>query len=923
MFKSIKKILACLIVFSFLVPPGSGSAYAMASSDALVGLAVSYYKQGYYNEALHEFSKALLIEPDNEQARQYIRQIRAKQAASKMMSKQETVTSVLDEFEQNSKTPSQERQVIINRELDQRSASKQLQKSILLEKQKKIKKEKTGDYVDIKGEVQIAGGVTSSGGAIWKEANGDLNERNFRILFSTARANTYDPAIYDRLRLNIDTKNLDEIGLDHLNAHLNLTIDPWSFTGKTDNFTLSQTGIGTEQAEFQLKYWSNTGHTINEITNTLVNGAGVALPEIKVIDGMTVPTSVKSTFGANFNIPAQKVQMNFMPVRELWFDYKDDTTKIRFFPMAYQDQALTSGDPLALSNHHTWWEESPWLADWKPGQLNVGATPDDFTKGKWDDTLAFFTRDSDNLRLTALRGASFSYLGADSTLQSTIASPKNLWADYDNFDTVAESTRYTHDLLYNMGIGFTHAGHFGFNEGSLDGLNNVFSTDAKFEPFLGTKISGQVAGSESSFDRTDDVYHSRKSGYAYLVSLENRLPGDELYNKDFNAIRKNVGEDGFLKSRWRAVHMDSGFESSLASYGQTRDDEFWSRHITFRKHPLYFYTGLSSPMKFDDILPFAIGDGIDAGRNVIGWRLEGATKLFDRNFDGLFDVRNVHNVNGGYIENVSRLDLTYDVTDKLTTRLMGIRQDMPETQRGIDPFLVDSTTGKSLLNTAIKGGEDPSLGTLSAGFDYKLTEKFSFNSVWEYTNDSTVATGDFPRGLFSDSNFTTFVENGKVYRQPVSFVYDQAAFPLPPYDYFNIYKFGFSYRPIDVLEFYLDFAFNENKKSGQIDDNMNHYGLEIAYEPIRKLSFLFKYTHSRWLDTDKVLGTAGNEVAYQWHNNFFIDTRYHIDIDSDFILEYGVGGMTPLGTVTSDPFGGALAVLDTQHIVRLFYKKRF
>ena len=116
-------------------------------------------------------------------------------------------------------------------------------------------------------------------------------------------------------------------------------------------------------------------------------------------------------------------------------------------------------------------------------------------------------------------------------------------------------------------------------------------------------------------------------------------------------------------------------------------------------------------------------------------------------------------------------------------------------------------------------------------------------------------------------------------------------------------------------------AYNQFKQAGQVDDNMNHYGLEVAYEPNDRVSLLFKYTVSRWLDL--VEQNLSGIQEYGWHNNFFFETRYHVDASSEFIFDFGVGGITPLGSASYDPFGGALAVLDTQHIVRAYYKKSF
>ncbi len=116
---SIKKVLALLLIACFLLPPLS--VFAVSSSDALVGIALNYYNKGYYNEALHEFSKVLLIEPDNEQAAAYIRQIREKQAVQTAIVRDENVIAALDEFEQSPNiSGSVDRDIIINRELDKK-----------------------------------------------------------------------------------------------------------------------------------------------------------------------------------------------------------------------------------------------------------------------------------------------------------------------------------------------------------------------------------------------------------------------------------------------------------------------------------------------------------------------------------------------------------------------------------------------------------------------------------------------------------------------------------------------------------------------------------------------------------------------------------------------------------------------------------
>ena len=84
----------------------------------------------------------------------------------------------------------------------------------------------------ISGDVRAAMGIDAGGNAIFTRANADLNERNWRILSSSGlnnNINTYDPAIYSRLKVVMDASVASGV----VSVHLNLTADPWSFTGKT------------------------------------------------------------------------------------------------------------------------------------------------------------------------------------------------------------------------------------------------------------------------------------------------------------------------------------------------------------------------------------------------------------------------------------------------------------------------------------------------------------------------------------------------------------------------------------------------------------------------------------------------------------------------------------------------------------------
>lgn len=118
----LKRFFSLLIVTALLIPPNTS--YAQIASDALIGTALKYFKQGFYQEALHEFSKVLLVEPDNEQAKFYIQQIRNRQDASR----EEQIIEALDKFEPAGKISPEAKAIIINRELDKKITTKKIRR---------------------------------------------------------------------------------------------------------------------------------------------------------------------------------------------------------------------------------------------------------------------------------------------------------------------------------------------------------------------------------------------------------------------------------------------------------------------------------------------------------------------------------------------------------------------------------------------------------------------------------------------------------------------------------------------------------------------------------------------------------------------------------------------------------------------------
>ncbi len=910
-----KKVI--LITFGLLLI--SAPVFAVTqSAEFLCELGISFYQRGRYNEAITEFKKVLMIDPSNKTAQHYVNNIFQSEAPAPWLAQKEK--PVLASPPKNIS-----REKIINDTLNKLVKDDDFDR--------KLERPAYGDETEppvsglkLTGEAQASFGVTSQDG-IWKQANGDLNEENWRTLSESAynkRANTYDTRIYDRIRVNVDGANESGLGF-----HSNLTVDPWSFTGKSDKFTIGGSGT-TDVAEMELKYWANTGYAINQSVYTLRDGASIAVPEMKVVNGHTPETIVESTwidpFSSYLVIPETKINYEFQPLRELWLDYKQEGLNFRFFPIAYGDQALTTDDPLKLSNNHIWWEASPWLYKWSPGRLNSGVATPDFTAGENDSSLASFTKDSDGTRLTALRGFSFDFQPQEETsFATTVAAPKDLWQDYDSFDSLSSATRIKHLLTDALSIGTVYTFREGFNEDNSnkkDYVDHVVGADIGYEVVEGLKFSAEAVKSFSENDLSSPGYASKASGNAYYFSLVGRYPQTGIMDLDngYDGIKPESSEGNFTKFRLFGARMDKGFDSALSNYTETRDDAFWSRHIHFRKPFEYYYAGLYYPsMGWDDIEPFRIGNGIDNARSVIGFRLENS--LWDSKFDNLFDVRNVHDTNGKYIENVARDEITHKTTDKLTTKVLGLYHNLPKTTGGFDPFIVDSATASYLKNTAIVDGLNPSLKTGSLGLEYAFFDWLSLNGIWECTNDYTLAYDNFPRGNLNSTSFTTTGSYDKTYRLEDPYLYSQALFPLPPYHFYNIYKTGLRLNFAEKLDIYLDYTRNEFKSAGQIDDNINHIGFEASYFPVKKLGLYFRYTYSRWNDLN--LMQQGYSKYYLGHHNIGTEFRYLPALDNEFVMQYGESGRSTVSTATFDPFGTALPTLDTQHIFRLFYRKKF
>jgi len=914
-------------------------AYASSlGADYLCEIAIEYYEKGNFAEALHEFKKALIVDPHNETALEYIAAIQrcssthATSSSTAYPKKQYVSRATTHEttpeidYEPSYTAPATRRQVAYEPSYTAGAAAAAPAAGYQPREEEAFAgraTEQAQPAIKLSGEVQLAAAATS-GEAIWNRANKNLSELNWRMLSNSAydnRFNTYDPYIFDRLRLNLDSTS--EFGFKF---HTNVTLDPWSYTGTSKKFTV--VGSTGDSAEIELKYWGNTNRIVNQTVHTTQNGDSFNIPELEVHDGKVRATTITSTWGNTFTIPETEIERTFMPLRELWVEYATENFNLRVFPLAYQSQALSTDDPLGLSNHRDWWQVSPWVSQWTHGNYNSGTPNHDFTRGYWDDSLASLAQDSDSTVLTLLRGFSATLKPTDtSSIAWTVASPKNPWQEYSEVDNITSAARAKTKITDNLGVGATYTYRMGFNpdrNDETDARNHTAGVDAKYEFMDGLMASAEVAHAQNTFDITSNQFKTKERGNAYYFSLVGRFPMDSIIDLEYgyNQIKPEKGDDFLAKFRFYGAHMDEGFSPGVASYRQTRDDAFWARHLHFRKPFPYTYRGLSEPtLSWDSIAPFAIGDGIDAGRDAAGFRLE--ANWVDR-LENLFDARNVHSVNGKYIESVGRDEVTWHITDRLTSKLLGIYQDMPKSKGGIDPFLYDSVSGRPLNDWSsdpIDDGKDIDLKTGSVGLEYAWTDWLTTHGIWEHTNDYTMAYENFPRAVFNSSQ-PSYLYNayGTWFRDENPFVYDQQLFPQPPYPFYDIFRVGVDLNPTDRLNIYLDYTRNEFESAGQLDGNMNHAGIEITYQINKKWGMNTKYVYSLWKDVQRL---QDGYTDLRDHHNFFAELYYLPTENSKLILQYGISGKQLFWSQSEDPYGGSQDVIDTQHIVRLFYRNKF
>ncbi len=752
-----------------------------------------------------------------------------------------------------------------------------------------------GGRIKLSGHYRLAAGADTDD-FIVNDANADLQEKNFRYVFGEDLNNTFDPALYSQLLLNIDFMPADKWDI-----YTQIVNDPWSWVGTTGE-QVQQSDIGGETLRYNLKYFGANNSTIGEIYRSDVSDS-IGFPVIKVVDGhLTSGTTVHGFFDYNpatggipFTIPPLDVDYEYRPIRKLWADYTEDQWHARFFALADERQALSTDDPLGLSNHKDYWQQSPWLYQYKPIQF---FSDHSLKRGYYDDTLSFLARDSEGNRLVLLRGASFEGDFDETYFAGTVAAPYTPWdEDFFNADNIPGAFRLKHRIGDDLTVGATYTFRSGLINHSIADFGQAGGVDMKYQINEASDIQTQVAMSHRERELlSDDPIQQSEEGYAYKFAYNKTT---EIPEQD----RTSSLEVGYAQ-------MDREFDPLLSRYTNTRDDHFWGNHLSFQEY---------SP----DLEAFRIGDGLDRNRIVVRTRWK--EKLFSERFQNLLDARNVHKQhNQAYLETVIRDEATYKINDRWTAKGLVRWQGFPETTPYLEPYLAsyyfvgyEDPASLRIQNVDVPADADADRYTYAGALQYEHNDHWTFEGFYERTNDVP----DFPRGLlngaFRNSNDRL---DGLLLDNVTTFLYGQRALDaIPPYDYFNVFRERIVFKAQDNLKFIVHMAQNGYKFAGGIDDNVNHEGLSIEFDPTDKVKLFFDYTHSRVVDLPHFVATQFTEEIVRDHHNLYTSLDYRINSSTVFRSEYGVFGMganTPLVTPYSVTTF-SLPTLDTEHLFRV------
>jgi hypothetical protein len=581
-------------------------------------------------------------------------------------------------------------------------------------------------------------------------------------------------------------------------------------------------------------------------------------------------------------------------------DYTEDEWHARFFVFADESQALTTDDPLELSNHKDYWQQSPWLYQYKPIQYfsDINAI-DSIKRGYYSDDLSYVARDSEGNRLVLLRGISYEANFEKTYLAATIAAPFTPWDNnYFDADNIPGAFRVKQELTDRLMLGGTYSFRSGFVDHDVADYNHVMAVDTAYQLNDGMTLKSEIAFSQRQHEQREiDRFRLTTDGFAYKGVLENKT---ERSDGDSTAWSLSY------------TQMDRYFEAPLSRYSDTRDDSFWGTHLSFHTSP--------------DVEPFSLGDGIDVNRTVV--RFNWKENKFQGRFYNLFDVRNVHKTNNtAYVETVLRDELTYQFTPKLMGKGLFRWRGLPKTVAGVEPSLTDFYFPKDLvdlgdftvINTAVLPDQNADQYTYSAGLQYLLNPQWTAEGIVERTN----AVPAFPRGLLNDvTKSANDRVDGLLIDHLSVYLYGQSNLKaLPPYNYFNITKERLIYKPLNELALTLHATQNGYDYAGGIDDNVNHVGLSAEYSYGSKWDFFADYTYSYFVDVSHYIASNFVEETMTGHHNIYFSADYLINPKTQFRAEYGVFGIGN-GYESSDVSTAyssttfSLPTIDTEHLFR-------
>lgn len=807
--------------------------------------------------------------------------------------------------------------------------------------------------IKMRGNYGLSMGFTTDK-SIWKMANGDWQEKNWRYFSHDQDVNIYDPRIFDRYELELETDTNTA-----WNGYCDIIMDPWSFIQVSNQQNIVNTA-GGDNVDVRYMAWQNTGYTTNQMLRTQT-GKTIFIPEQKIIGNQVTQYTGDPVFwgtgtaaGPNpFVFSAGRstdLEYIVRPVRKLWVEYKESPFQLKIFPISDQFEALTSDDPLTLTNNHVYYAPSPWLWRFDPGmQFASGDGLPAFGQqpAMWNWDEAWFAEDSNRRYLTFLRGASAQWNSEDfASLNVTAASPLGLWDTYETVTSVPIAARFKMNPSQKLTVGATYASKYGIAEQQLRAQNHVLGGDVTYNVWDKTSIFGEIAGSLMNIEHADRQM-TKDTGEAYKIGIRS--------DADFNA------ENAF-KSDVYFAYMSEDFSPGLSDYRDTREDRDWGRHIWFE--PLSDYDQACR-----------IGDGIDINRYTVGANARARIK------DGLFDVylnfRNVHDAteSNKFIENTARAEVTYNPAKRVQMKGLALVRNYHDSIGGYDPLLRNRytdqfyfsqsklTTWPETLVSAVGDGQDVNIMTFSGAAKIDIVpDKITAYGIYEATNDPQ----DFPRQILNNpyaagphpanpavpggrypapfqnvpiNSFSTdYTHDNVLLNQINNALYGQDIFSQPPYDrWFNMVKACVTVRPVKEVQIKYTHVTNTNKNYAALfDNNHTHDEVVLTYSPVKSVVWTTGCSISRVIDLARAVdtshgtvwpfgATATQDTQYKQHTNIYSQLHWDFKTDQRLTFQFGESWfITPVADVFGPRwYSTSSSVLDTRAIFRVWYQGKF